>query len=113
MIDRKLIAQLARDTDAIFSDYRTGPWIQHFAELVSAAALAAQAQDLDALRALVAEMGSEIEDLIEVGSGRLQHDFVSLCPDHMTGHDSRDGDCMACKALIRAQTLIDTARKEG
>lgn len=71
-----------------------------------------QAQ-VEALRADAAETSLALEDLIAVGCGRLQHDFVSLCPDHMTGHESRDSDCMACKALTRAQTLIDDARKEG
>ena len=71
-----------------------------------------QAQ-VEALRADAAETSLALEDLIAVGSGRLQHDFVSLCPDHMTGHESRDNGCMACKALIRAQTLINNARKEG
>lgn len=44
-----------------------------------------------------------IRDLIDVGTGKIAHLNMGLCPDVVEGHDTRDHDCPACKILVRAE----------
>lgn len=41
-----------------------------------------------------------IQDLVDVGSGKLAHLYQGGCPDAVEGHGVRDRGCPACKVLI-------------
>lgn len=47
-----------------------------------------------------------VQDLIDVGSGKITHSYNGLCPDDVEGFDTRDDECPACRILIAAQRLI-------
>ena len=54
---------------------------------------------------------SLIVDLVDVGTGKIAHLNMGLCPDVVEGHDTRDDDCPACKILMRAAVAMATAPK--
>jgi hypothetical protein len=41
-----------------------------------------------------------IQDLVDVGSGKLRHLYMGSCPDALEGSTVRDRSCPACKVLI-------------
>lgn len=41
-----------------------------------------------------------IQDLVDVGSGKLSHLYRGRCPDAVEGSTIRDRGCPACKVLI-------------
>ena len=55
----------------------------------------------DGVRASVGN-GDIIRNLIDVGTGKIPHRYMGLCPDAVDGHEQRDKDCPACRILIRA-----------
>jgi hypothetical protein len=38
--------------------------------------------------------------LIDVATGKIRHDDMGGCPDELTGWDSRDPECPACRVLM-------------
>lgn len=47
-----------------------------------------------------------LRGLIKIASGVIEHDRAGQCPDAVEGHDARDADCAACKAVMRAERLL-------
>lgn len=45
---------------------------------------------------------SLLRDLIDVGTGKIAHLNMGLCPGIVEGHDTRDDECPACKVLMQA-----------
>lgn len=43
-----------------------------------------------------------IQQLIDVGSGNVNHLYRGQCPDAVAGYKVRDNGCPACKVLIEA-----------
>lgn len=55
-----------------------------------------------------------IQDLVDVGSGKLAHLHLGRCPDAIEGWDMRDRVCPACKVLIAGeQELLSAARSNA
>lgn len=46
-----------------------------------------------------------IQQLVDLGCGKLQHINLGLCPDAIEGHETRDEECPACRALVAGQAL--------
>lgn len=47
-----------------------------------------------------------IQDLIDVGTGKVKHLYRGQCPDPVAGQKTRDDGCPACKALDAAAKQI-------
>lgn len=41
-----------------------------------------------------------IQDLVDVGSGKLRHAYMGSCPDALEGTATRDRTCVACRVLL-------------
>ena len=54
---------------------------------------------------------SLIVDLVDVGTGKIAHLNMGLCPDVVEGHDTRDHECPACKILVRAEAAREATPK--
>lgn len=54
---------------------------------------------------------SLIGDLVDVGTGKITHLNMGLCPDTVEGHDTRDHECPACKILVRAEAAREATPK--
>jgi len=57
-----------------------------------------------------------IQDLVDVGSGKLAHLYRGRCPDGVEGHGTRDRGCPACKVLIagaKAARALDSIQCNG
>jgi hypothetical protein len=52
------------------------------------------------------QMQQLMRTLIDVGSGKIAHAFNGMCPDELEGHDTRDAECPACRALVEAQNYL-------
>lgn len=47
-----------------------------------------------------------IRDLIAIATGQVEHIYLGQCPDQIEGHEARDHDCPACRAIIAAERLF-------
>ena len=61
------------------------------------------------------QLEQALRGLIDIATGAIEHDRAGQCPDAVEGHDARDAECAACKAVMRAERLLsepaqDTAR---
>ena len=54
-------------------------------------------------------MENLIRQLIGVATGATGHLNNGMCPDFITGSDSRDEDCPACQVLIEADRIAQQA----
>ena len=54
-------------------------------------------------------MENLIRQLIDVATGATGHLNNGMCPDFITGSDSRDEDCPACQVLIEADRIAQQA----
>ena len=54
-------------------------------------------------------MENLIRQLIGVATGATGHLNNGMCPDFITGNDSRDEDCPACQVLIEADRIAQQA----
>lgn len=58
-----------------------------------------------------------IQDLVDVGAGKLAHLYRGRCPDAIEGSAIRDRGCPACKVLIAgskaAKDLRATQRNQA
>ena len=52
-----------------------------------------------------------IKDLIDVGTGKFNHDYEGRCPDSVEGYNTRDRLCPACQVLIRAKKTLKEMRR--
>ena len=50
-----------------------------------------------------------IKQLIDVATGAAGHLNNGMCPDFITGNNSRDEDCPACQVLIEADRIAQQA----
>jgi hypothetical protein len=41
-----------------------------------------------------------IQELVDVGCGKLRHVYMGSCPDSLEGSTVRDRGCPACKVLL-------------
>lgn len=48
------------------------------------------------------DANSIIAQLVAVANGQVKHVYNGLCPDAVEGHNTRDDECPACRALIAA-----------
>jgi len=48
-----------------------------------------------------------IQQLVDLGCGKLKHINLGLCPDAIEGHETRDEECPACQALVAGQALAN------
>ena len=51
----------------------------------------------------------DIQTLISYATGELFHEGAGLCPGYAEGFDSRDPECVVCKAIDAVQKLIGGA----
>ena len=54
-------------------------------------------------------MENLIKQLIDVATGATGHLNNGMCPDFITGNNSRDEDCPACQVLIEADRIAQQA----
>ena len=54
-------------------------------------------------------MENLIKRLIDVATGATGHLNNGMCPDFITGNNSRDEDCPACQVLIEADRIAQQA----
>ena len=54
-------------------------------------------------------MKHPIKQLIDVATGATGHLNNGMCPDFITGNNSRDEDCPACQVLIEADRIAQQA----
>ncbi len=52
---------------------------------------------------LAACLNAATDGLVKIATGQVVHVYRGLCPDAVTGFDSRDSDCPACKILQEIQ----------
>lgn len=55
-----------------------------------------------ALAAAPAAPSINLQALIDIGTGKLPHLYRGECPTQVDGHEVRDPDCPACRALVLA-----------
>lgn len=57
------------------------------------------------MRKAKADQQQIIRDLIAVATGQVDHLKMGQCPDQVEGHETRDHDCPACRAIMAAEQL--------
>jgi len=53
-----------------------------------------------------------IQDLVDVGTGKLKHLYRGRCPDAVEGQQARDSGCPACKVLIAGVNAVKEQEKK-
>ena len=53
-----------------------------------------------------------IQQLLDVGSGKLRHDNTGGCPDEVEGFDARDPECPACRAMLMGAKALGSLAQE-
>lgn len=61
------------------------------------------------LQETLAERDALLDCLRNIATGEMTHNRNGECPDSIAGYDSRDIDCLACRALIAADRLLASA----
>lgn len=52
-----------------------------------------------------------IQELVDVGTGKIEHLFGGGCPDSIEGFSIRDIGCPACKVLIAGEKAANELRR--
>lgn len=55
---------------------------------------------------LSGEAAAVIRELIDVCTNWTQHVGMAMCPDSIEGHEVRDAEFPACKAIVAAERLL-------